>query len=222
LMNSETLSFETPNGNTTAYVAMPDDKKNKAVIVIQEYWGLNDHIKDIANRYAAEGFIAVAPDLYSGQIATNPADASKLMQALKLNDGLATIKNSMDKATETYGVSHFGITGFCMGGTYALRAACELEGISAAAPFYGDIPEEDVLKKLQTPTIFVSATQDAWINPEKVATLEDATERYELPVTSVKYDADHAFFNNTRPEVYNETAARDAWALIIGFFNDKL
>jgi carboxymethylenebutenolidase len=221
-MNSETLSFETPNGNTTAYVAMPDDKKNKAVIVIQEYWGLNDHIKDIANRYAAEGFIAVAPDLYSGQIATNPADASKLMQALKLNDGLATIKNSMDKATETYGVSHFGITGFCMGGTYALRAACELEGISAAAPFYGDIPEEDVLKKLQTPTIFVSATQDAWINPEKVATLEDATERYELPVTSVKYDADHAFFNNTRPEVYNETAARDAWALIIGFFNDKL
>ena len=222
MMNSETLSFETPNGNTTAYVAMPDDKKNKAVIVIQEYWGLNDHIKDIANRYAAEGFIAVAPDLYSGQIATNPADASKLMQALKLNDGLATIKNSMDKATETYGVSHFGITGFCMGGTYALRAACELEGISAAAPFYGDIPEEDVLKKLQTPTIFVSATQDAWINPEKVATLEDATERYELPVTSVKYDADHAFFNNTRPEVYNETAARDAWALIIGFFNDKL
>jgi len=221
-MNSETLSFETPNGNTTAYVAMPDDKKNKAVIVIQEYWGLNDHIKDIANRYAAEGFIAVAPDLYSGQIATNPADASKLMQALKLNDGLATIKNSMDKATETYGVSHFGITGFCMGGTYALRAACELEGISAAAPFYGDIPEEDVLKKLQTPTIFVSATQDAWINPEKVATLEDATERYELPVTSVKYDADHAFFNNTRPEVYNETAARDAWALIIGIFNDKL
>jgi len=221
-MNSETLSFETPNGNTTAYVAMPDDKKNKAVIVIQEYWGLNDHIKDIANRYAAEGFIAVAPDLYSGQIATNPADASKLMQALKLNDGLATIKNSMDKATETYGVSHFGITGFCMGGTYALRAACELEGISAAAPFYGDIPEEDVLKKLQTPTIFVSATQDAWINPEKVATLEDATERYELPVTSVKYDADHAFFNNTRPEVYNETAARDAWALVVGLFNDKL
>jgi carboxymethylenebutenolidase len=144
------------------------------------------------------------------------------MQALKLDDGLDTIKNSIDKAAETYGVSHFGITGFCMGGTYALRAACELEGISAAAPFYGDIPEEDVLKKLTTPTIFISATQDKWINPEKVATLEDAAERYELPITSVKYDADHAFFNNTRPEVYNETAARDAWALIIGFFNDKL
>ena len=222
MMNTETLSFETPNGKTTAYVATPDEKTNKAVIVIQEYWGLNDHIKDIANRYAAEGFIAVAPDLYHGQIATNVPEASKLMQALKLDDGVGTIKSSMDKATETYGVSHFGVTGFCMGGTYALRAACELEGISAAAPFYGDIPEEDVLKKLTTPTIFISATQDGWINPEKVATLEDATERYELPITSVKYDADHAFFNNTRPEVYNETAARDAWALVIGFFNDKL
>jgi carboxymethylenebutenolidase len=221
-MNTETLSVETSNGNTTAYVSMPTEKGNKAVIVIQEYWGLNDHIKDIANRYAAEGFIAIAPDLYRGQLATNPADASKLMQGLKLDDGLNTIKSVMNKVTEDHGVSHFGITGFCMGGTYALRAACELEGISAAAPFYGDIPEEDVLKKLTTPTIFVSATQDAWINPEKVAKLEDAVERYELPVTSVKYDADHAFFNNTRPEVYNETAARDAWALVVGLFNDKL
>ena len=221
-MNTETLSFETPNGNATAFVSKPAENTDKAVIVIQEYWGLNDHIRDIANRYAAEGFIAIAPDLYRGQLATNPGDASKLMQALKLEDGLTTIKSSTDKAAETYGVSHFGITGFCMGGTYALRAACELEGISAAAPFYGDIPEEEVLKKLTTPTIFVSATQDAWINPEKVAKLEDATERYELPVTSVKYEADHAFFNNTRPEVYNETAARDAWALVVGFFNDKL
>jgi len=221
-MKTESLSFSTADGDTNAYVAAPDEKTEKAVIVVQEYWGLNDHIKDIANRYAAEGFLAIAPDLYRGQMATNPGDASRLMQALKLDDGLATIKSAMDKATETYGVSHFGITGFCMGGTYALRAACELEGISAAAPFYGDIPEEDVLKKLQTPTIFISATQDAWINPEKVATLEDAAERYELPITSVKYDADHAFFNNTRPEVYNETAARDAWALVTGFFNDKL
>ena len=109
-----------------------------------------------------------------------------------------------------------------MGGTFALRSACELEGFSAAAPFYGDIPEEDVLKKLTTPTIFVSGTKDGWITPEKVATLEDAAERYELPVQTVKYEADHAFFNNTRPEVYNETAARDAWALVVGFFNDKL
>ena len=221
-MGSETLSFGTSNGDTSAYVAMPDNPGKKAVIVIQEWWGLNDHIKDIADRYAAEGFIAAAPDLYRGKVASNPEEAGKMMHALQIEDGLGTVKNCVEAARSKYGLSHFGITGFCMGGTYALRAACELEGFSAAAPFYGDIPEEDVLKKLTTPTIFVSGTKDAWINPEKVATLEEAAEKYELPIHSVKYEADHAFFNNTRPEVYDETAARDAWALVVGFFNDKL
>jgi len=221
-MNSTNLSFSTAGGDTTAYVARPDADTTRAVVVVQEYWGLNDHIRDIANRYAAEGFIAVAPDLYRGQVAKTAAEAGQIMQALKLDDGIAMIRSAMDAARGEFGITHFGITGFCMGGTYALRAACELEGLSAAAPFYGDIPEEDVLKRLTVPTIFVSATLDKWINPEKVASLEDAAERYELPVTSVKYDADHAFFNNTRPEVYNETAARDAWALVVGLFNDKL
>jgi len=221
-MNSTNLSFATAGGDTTAYVARPDADTTRAVVVVQEYWGLNDHIRDIANRYAAEGFIAVAPDLYRGQVAKTAAEAGQIMQALKLDDGIAMIRSAMDAARSEFGITHFGITGFCMGGTYALRAACELEGLSAAAPFYGDIPEEDVLKRLTVPTIFVSATLDKWINPEKVASLEDAAERYELPVTSVKYDADHAFFNNTRPEVYNETAARDAWALVVGLFNDKL
>jgi carboxymethylenebutenolidase len=221
-MKSETLSFDTANGASSAFVAIPDAVTQKAVIVVQEYWGLNDHIKDIAGRYADEGFIAIAPDLYRGKLATKAEDASKLMQALKIEDGLDTINNSVEAARSKYDLSHFGITGFCMGGTFALRAACELEGFSAAAPFYGDIPEEEVLKKLTTPTIFVSATKDGWINTDKVAALEDATEKYELPIHSVKYEADHAFFNNTRPDVYDETAARDAWALVTGFFNDKL
>lgn len=222
-MKTETLQFETANGATTAYVALPDNADTtKAVIIIQEWWGLNDHIKEIANRYADEGFTAIAPDLYRGKLAANPQEASQLMHDLQIEDGLDTIKNALDAAREKYGISHFGITGFCMGGTFALRAACELEGISAAAPFYGDIPEEEVLKKLRVPTVFISGTKDQWINPEKVAQLVDVTERYELPLESLKYEADHAFFNNTRPEVYNETAARDAWAKVIGFFSHKL
>lgn len=222
-MKTETLQFDTANGASTAYVAMPDNADTtKAVIVIQEWWGLNDHIKDIAGRYAAEGFTAIAPDLYRGKLATNPQEASQLMHDLAIEDGLDTIKNAMEAAREKYGISHFGITGYCMGGTFALRSACELEGLSAAAPFYGDIPEEDVLKNLRVPTVFISGTRDQWINTEKVGQLEDVTERYELPLQSLKYDADHAFFNNTRPEVYDETAARDAWAKVIGFFNDKL
>lgn len=221
-MRTESLSIETANGQSTAYVAQPDEDCRRAVLIIQEYWGLNDHIRDIANRYAAEGFIAIAPDLYRGEIAKTSDAASKLMRELQIEDGLVTIRQTVEKARETYGVSHFGITGYCMGGTFALRAACELEGFSAAAPFYGDIPPEDILRTLRTPTIFISATRDTWINPEKVATLEDAAERYELPIHSVKYEADHAFFNDTRSEVYDGTAANDAWALVIGFFSDNL
>jgi carboxymethylenebutenolidase len=145
-----------------------------------------------------------------------------MMNDLAVEDGIATIEATIDSAAEELELTHFGITGYCMGGTFALRAACELEGLSAAVPFYGDIPDEEVLSKLRTPTIFISGTRDKWINPEKVANLEDAAERYELPVTSVKYDADHAFFNDTRPEVYDATAARDAWALAIAFFKENL
>ena len=221
-MRTEGLSFDTANGPTNAYVAMPDNGGKKAVLVIQEWWGLNDHIKDIANRYADEGFAAIAPDLYRGKIAADSTEASQLMHDLSTEDGLDTIKNAIDAAALSYDLSHFGITGYCMGGTFALRAACELEGLSAAAPFYGDIPDEEILKKLRIPTTFISGTRDGWITPEKVAALEDAAERFELPVFSVKYDADHAFFNNTRPEVYNDTAANDAWALVIAFFNDNL
>jgi carboxymethylenebutenolidase len=221
-MQTETLLFDTENGPTTAYVASPEGQTSRAVIVIHEWWGLNDHIKEIAGRYSDEGFVAIAPDLYRGKMATDSAEASRLMNELMIEDGIDTIKNAIDAAMRSLDVSHFGITGFCMGGTYALRAACELEGISAAAPFYGDVPDETILKKLRAPVIFVSGTRDGWINPEKVAGLEDVAQRYELPLHTLKYDADHAFFNNTRPEVYDETAARDAWALVIGFFKDKL
>ena len=221
-MQTEILTFDTANGQTAAYVAMPEQPSSRAIVVIQEWWGLNAHIKDIANRYAGEGFIAIAPDLYRGKIAADSAEASQMMHDLKPEDGIDTIKNAIAAAATAFDLSHFGITGYCMGGTFALLAACELDGLSAAAPFYGDIPGDDILQKLTTPTIFISGTRDGWITPEKVAGLEDAAERFELPVHSVKYNADHAFFNDTRPEVYDETAARDAWALVVGFFNDKL
>jgi len=221
-MATETISFNTANGETTAYVAMPEESNGKAVIVIQEYWGINENIKNVARRFADEGFTAITPDLYRGKLAQSPQEAGKLMQELAVEDGLDIVKNAIDTAREKYGFEHFGVIGFCMGGTYALRSACLLEGISAAAPFYGDVPEEEVLKNLTVPTVFVSATEDKWINAEKVGYLEEMTEKYELPVTSVRYKADHAFFNDTRPEVYDETAARDAWAKVIGLFSDKL
>jgi carboxymethylenebutenolidase len=223
-MKNETLQFDTANGATTAFVAMPNEtsENTRGVVLIQEWWGLNENIKDIAGRYAAEGFVAIAPDLYRGKLAKNPSEAGEMMGALKTEDGIDTIKNAVAKAKETYNLDKLGITGFCMGGTFALRAACELEDFGAAAPFYGDIPPEDVLKNLKTPVLFIAGEKDAWINPQKVAELKRIALQYGLPVETVSYDADHAFFNNTRPEVYDAASAKDAWRRVLELFRKNL
>ena len=223
-MKKETLEFTTAKVETTAYVAIPakSGEEVKAVVIVHEYWGLNEHIKDIANRYADEGFVAIAPDLYRGTLTEDKNEASKLMENLEIEDGLDVINNAMITAQEKYGVTKFGITGFCMGGTYALDAACKLEGLSASAPFYGDVPEEFTLQGLKCPVIFISGTKDRWINPEKVQELERIAKVNMLPIESIKYEADHAFFNDTRPEVYDKEAAKDAWEKVIAFFNENL
>src|SRR4051794_34171448 len=102
-MRTENLTFDTANGQTTAYVAAPDSGSSKAVIVVQEWWGLNAHIKDIANRYADEGFTAIAPDLYRGTVATDSGQASQLMKDLAIEDGLDTIRNVVAQASSAYG-----------------------------------------------------------------------------------------------------------------------
>lgn len=225
-MKTETLNIETAKGATTAYVATPettDDEARKFVIIIHEYWGLNDNIKDVANRYADAGFTAIAPDLYRGKVAANKEEAGALMSALELEDGLDTIKNTIARLQENQGALHIGITGFCMGGTYALQAVCHLEGLNASAPFYGDIPDEATLQNLNAPVLFISAKQDKWITPERVREeLELVAKNNMLPVKSIAYDADHAFFNETRPEVFNEAAAKDAWEKVVAFFNEHL
>jgi carboxymethylenebutenolidase len=221
-MNVESLNLSTSRGATTAYVARPDSEIETAVVLIQEWWGINDHIRDLAGRYAKEGFLCVTPDLYRGRVATDTTEASALMQALEIDDGLETIRKAMAAATEAYQIKRFAITGYCMGGTFALRAACEMPELKAAAPFYGDIPEESVLAKLRTPTLFIAGKRDAWINPEKVNTLKDIAARNNLPVEVVSYDADHAFFNDTRPAVYNPEAAADAWRRVLELFREHL
>ena len=221
-MNAESLNLSTSNGATTAYVARPQEEFDAAVLLIQEWWGINQHIRDVAGRYADEGYLCVAPDLYRGRLAADAEEASALMQALAIEDGLETISKAMDAAKDTYKVKQFVITGFCMGGTFALRAACEIPELKAAAPFYGDIPEEGVLKKLSVPTLFIAGKLDAWINPDKVNGLKEVAAKNDLPVEVISYDADHAFFNDTRPQVYNAEAAKDAWAKVQQHFRKYL
>jgi carboxymethylenebutenolidase len=220
-MNVESLNLSTSRGETTAHVARPQTI-SAGVILIQEWWGINDHIRDLAGRYAGEGYLCIAPDLYRGRVAKDTEEASAMMQALAIEDGVETIRSAMDAAAETYQVERFAITGYCMGGTFALRAACELPELKAAAPFYGDIPEENVLARLKVPTLFIAGKRDAWINEEKVGQLQQITAKYNLPVEVVSYDADHAFFNDTRPQVYDAEAAADAWRRVLEHFRKHL
>lgn len=221
-MKTETLNLNPARGATTAYVAHPDGDATAVVLLIQEWWGINDHIRDIAGRYANEGYICVAPDLFRGKLAKDSTEAAQLMQALAIEDGLEIIHAALVETRRTHNIQKCGITGFCMGGTFALRAACEISELSAAAPFYGDIPGEDVLKELQVPTLFIAGKRDAWINPEKVNGLIEAARKHHLPVEVVSYDADHAFFNDTRPQVYDADAASDAWRRVLNLFRKHL
>ncbi len=221
-MKTETLDLQTPNGATTAHVALPDGESSAAVILIQEWWGINDHVRDLCSRYAKEGYTAVAPDLYRGKITKDAAEASRLMHELQTEDGMATISAALSEVQSRYNAERVGITGYCMGGSFALRAACELHELAAAAPFYGDIPEEKTLAQLTVPTLFIAGARDNWITPEKVNELKEAAHKHNLPVEVVTYDADHAFFNDTRPEVYNPEAAEDAWRRVLNFFDGLL
>ncbi len=221
-MKSEKLDLNTSHGATTAYVARPEQDSVAAVILVQEYWGINDHIRDIAGRYANEGYLCLAPDLYRGKLAKDPQEASQFMQALPIEEGMEIICQTIAAAKAKYNVQKLGITGYCMGGIFALRAACVINELAAAAPFYGDIPEEDVLKNLSVPTLFIAGERDSWINPEKVNKLREAARKYDLPLEVVSYDADHAFFNDTRPEVYDTEAAADAWRRVLDLFRKHL
>jgi carboxymethylenebutenolidase len=221
-MNTEMLNLNTSHGASTAVVARPDTDPAAAVILIQEWWGINDHIRDIAGRYANEGYLCVAPDLYHGRVAKDREEAAKLMRDLDTVDGMDTIRQAIAETRRNYRVQKIGITGYCMGGTFALRAACEISELAAAAPFYGDIPEANILAKLKVPTLFFAGTHDAWITPEKVGVLKEAARKNSLPVEVFSYDADHAFFNDTRPEVYNAAAAADAWQKVLSLFRKHL
>jgi carboxymethylenebutenolidase len=219
-MKTETLNIETQGGATTAFVALPAETgaQSAGVILIHEYWGINEHIRDIASRYAREGYPCIAPDLFRGQMASNPQEASRLMNALALDDGIDTINRAIADASARFGIEKFAITGYCMGGTYALRAACLNDTLAASAPFYGDTPEDEVLAQLKVPTLFIAGAHDNWITPEKVEGLKNAAREHALPVEVVSYDADHAFFNDKRTEVYDAEAAADAWQRVLALF----
>ncbi|MFN0084262.1 MAG: dienelactone hydrolase family protein [Blastocatellia bacterium] len=220
----ERTTFGAPGSEVGVFCARPArGGKAPAVIIVHEWWGLNPHIEDIAARFAREGFIAVAADLYSGRTTRDPKEAAELMGALKPETGLAALKVVLEHLRAMPEVTSVGVTGFCMGGTYALLLGCH-EKIEASAPFYGDVPADTALiGNLSCPVLFIGGEKDQWITVEKMNRLDEALNQYGMEgEVRIYKDADHAFFNDTRPEVYNKADAEDAWRRVIEFFNRRL
>jgi carboxymethylenebutenolidase len=215
------------NGRTaTGYLARPSSPRGHGVLVIQEYWGLVDHIKDVADRFAAEGFYALAPDLYHGEQAKSPDAAGKLMMALNIAEAAKDLRGAADALITMSEVmpKQLGVVGFCMGGQLALYAACEYpERIAAAVDFYGVHPNVKLrLDNLGAAVLAHFALKDNRTPPDKARELVRRMEAAGKHVESYFYDAEHAFFNDARPKVYSRADATEAWKRTIEFFNRRL
>ena len=215
------------NGHTTeGYLAKPDSGKGPGVVVLQEWWGLVPHIEDIANRFAAEGFVALAPDLYHGEKATGPDQAGKLMMALDIDRAEKDLAGAIDYLKAQPGVSGstVGTVGFCMGGALSLFAASKNPEVGACVVFYGGHPNvKPDLPALKAPVLGLWAAKDGFVTPQVVAVLEKQLAELGKPHEFHTYpNAQHAFFNDTRPEVYDPAAAKDAWTRTIEFFKREL
>jgi carboxymethylenebutenolidase len=215
------VTFEYGDRVIGGYLVSPASGKGAGVIVIHEWWGLNDHIRDVSDRFAKEGYVAFAPDLYDGKVTENAEEAGRLMNGLDRNYALNTLKGAVEylKSRDDVDETRIGVTGFCMGGTYALALACHSADIKAAVPFYGDIPSDDELEQLSSPVLFIGAENDFWITMDKMKCLEDSLIKFDKQGELKVYkDVGHAFFNDTRPEAYDREASSDAWERVTEFF----
>jgi carboxymethylenebutenolidase len=220
------VQFPSNGGQTDGYLAIPDSGSGPGVIVIQEWWGLVDHIKDVCDRFAAEGFLTLAPDLYHGQTTKSPDEAGKMMMALRIDEA----EKDLSGASQ-YLLSHeaiksgtVGVVGFCMGGALALYTATKNRDVGACVVFYGGHPNvKPDLPELSAPVLGLYAERDGFVTPDSVRQLESELQGLAKPVEVIIYpETDHAFFNDTRPEVYNAEAASDAWARTVKFLREHL
>lgn len=225
-MNGQLISIsESPL--VEGYLAIPPAGSGPGVIVLQEWWGLVPHIKDVCDRLAEEGFMALAPDLWEGQVAEEPGDAEKLFMALELDRITQILASAADVllADPRTTSSKLGVMGFCMGGQLALYAGCKQpKSYGAVVNFYGVHPKvQPDYDALEAPVLGNFAEEDDLTPPSAVAKLGAVlTEKGKSHDLKIYEGTDHAFFNDDRPEVYNREAAEDAWARTLQFLRANL
>jgi len=223
------VSYPGKGGALKAYLAAPGGAGPfPAVIVVQEWWGLDAHIKDVARRLAGEGYFTVAPDLYSRQgnrVTNDPNIAAELMEGLKQSDGIDDLLSTINwiKTQSAAKATRIGIIGFCMGGSYATLAPCVTRDIKAAAPFYGEIPPDEKLRELNCPMFYAYGENDGWIQRSDVDRLAGALRKFNKPgEVRVYKGCSHGFFNDTRADVYSASDAKDAWSRTLKLFEENL
>jgi carboxymethylenebutenolidase len=227
-MNIKTASVEFAAGAARAagFLAEPAETGPlPALIVLQEFWGLNDHIKDVTGRFAKEGFVALAPDMYDGKVTSDPNEARQLLMSLDQVAALAKLQGAVEYLKKNKNVveNRIGVVGFCMGGYLALNLACNNKDIRATAAFYGRIPPNTTLDNLNAPVLYVFGGQDHHLPAADVNRLEEFFRSSGKPGKVVRYpEADHAFMNDTRKEVYRANDARDAWGKALEFLRGNL
>ena len=223
-MAGRMVEFEANGTKASGYLATPPAGTGPGVFVIQEWWGLVRHIKNVCDRFAAEGFSALAPDLYHGKTAKEPDEAGKLMMALNIAQTEKDLRGAAKFLAGHSSTARLGVLGFCMGGQLALYGATLNPSITACVNFYGIHPNvKPDYSKLAGPVLGLYAEKDGFVTPEVAkqvdAAIKAAGKHSEIHIYPGVH---HAFFNDERPDVYNKAAADDAWRRTLSFLRQHV
>jgi carboxymethylenebutenolidase len=222
----EKLSFTVNGQKGDGWFAKPASGKGPALVVIQEWWGLVPHVMDVTDRFAKEGFVAFAPDLYHGKTTTSPDEAGRLLMEMDVTRAAREIS-----ATGAYLLQRqectsrtFGVVGFCMGGALAQYAATSNPNVGAAVSFYGGFRKvQPDWKYLKSPLLLIYGGKDASVPAADARPLEEKLRAMGKTVETVVYpDAGHAFFNDARPNVFDAKASADAWTRTLAHLRKAL
>jgi carboxymethylenebutenolidase len=213
MTNTQRVTFPSSAGEASGVLATPDGAaKPPAVVVLQEWWGINDQIQTMAKRYADAGFVALVPDLYHGKVAKDAEEAGQMMRALDFGKAIQEIAGAVAFLRERSN-GKVAVTGYCLGGALSFASAVNIRGLAAVVPFYG-LPGDLDWTKIDAPVQAHFATHDDWAT---VAGAEKIKAAVTVPMELHVYDAQHAFCNEGRPDVYNAEAAKLAWERAVAF-----
>lgn len=221
------IEFPTSDGSAPGYLAAPASEHGQAVIVLQEWWGVDEHIRSLCDRLAAEGFYALAPDLYRGETTTQPSEAQQKMMAMSMDQVEKDMCGAADYLASQPGVEGPGVgaVGFCLGGGLAIWAAANCPQIAAAVTYYYVMPHgKPDFTKIKGPVLGHFGTADEFISHEEATKLEAELKDAGVDTTFDYYDgAGHAFFNDTdRLGTYDKEHAETSWQRTVSFLRSAL